>query len=78
MTIVVEPPHPHQVGGGTQRPVRLQGTTCYQNSLPRTRTEAVSLSAGESLEHEWKDATRCQIGVPTVHVGNYRSNPPNP
>lgn len=30
-----------------------------------------------SLEHEWKDANKCQIGVPAVHAGDYRSNPPN-
>jgi hypothetical protein len=49
-------------------------TTYYRGSLPRTRTEAVRLPVGVSLEHEWKGAKK--IGVPTVHVGN--ADPPNP
>ena len=50
-------------------------TTYYRGSLPRTRTKAVRLPAGVSLEHEWKGAKK--IGVPTVHVGNRRPSRPH-
>jgi hypothetical protein len=70
----LSPHYTHPLGeeGETRRPVQPQGTTCYQNSLPRTRTEVIGLWAGVSVEHEWKDAKKCLFlpdRSPTVHVG---------